>query len=91
MSVAREGCRGCVLSDGRFAILGGENHGETLSACEALLVGDDEHWEILPSMHEARSEFACTTVARCIVVAGGGRVTPLGCWSCLRSAEDSVR
>jgi hypothetical protein len=25
MSVARQGCSGCVLSDGRFAVLGGEN------------------------------------------------------------------
>jgi hypothetical protein len=26
MSVTREGCRGCVLSDGRFAVLGGEDN-----------------------------------------------------------------
>ena len=42
MSMARIGCRGCVLSDGRFAVLGGENNDGPLSACEALLVGDNE-------------------------------------------------
>jgi hypothetical protein len=79
MSVARGGCRGCVLSDGRFAVLGGDdaNH-EPLSSCEALTVGHDEHWEALPPMLEARSIFACAAVAECIVVAGGGG---------LRSAE----
>jgi hypothetical protein len=44
MSVARAGCRGCVLSDGRFAVLGGEdNNNEPLSSCEALTVGDNGH------------------------------------------------
>jgi hypothetical protein len=72
MSVARAGCGGCVLSDGRFAVLGGmDDDYEPLSACEALLVGDGEHWETLPSMHEARFLFACAAVAGCIVVAGG--------------------
>jgi len=89
MSVAREGYRGCVLSDGRFAVLGGEdNNYEPLSACEALLVGDDEHWEMLPPMHEARTNFACAAVARCIVVAGGCVGRDLhGCLVCFRSAE----
>jgi hypothetical protein len=72
MSVARGGCRGCVLSDGRFAVLGGAdaNH-ESLSSCEALTVGHDEHWEALPPMLVTRSVFACAAVAECIVVAGG--------------------
>jgi hypothetical protein len=88
MSVARDGCRGCVLSDGRFAVLGGDDvNGEPLSSCEALVVGYNEHWEVLPPMHEARSRFACAAVAGCIMVAGGGAgLTPNG-RVCLRSAE----
>jgi hypothetical protein len=63
-----------VLSDGRFAVLGGEdNNDEPLSSCEALTAGDDEHWEMLPPMHEARCQFTCAAVAGCIVVAGGCR------------------
>jgi len=88
MSVAREGCRGCVLSDGRFAVLGGGDiNDEPFSTCEALTAGDDEHWEILPPMHEARCQFTCAAVARCIVVAGGyGGHGPLGLVG-VRSAE----
>jgi hypothetical protein len=87
MSVARVGCRGCVLSDGRFAVLGGDDANyESLSSCEALVVGHDEHWEELPPMHEARTFFACVAVAGCIIVAGGFSCTPNGrVW--LRSAE----
>jgi len=89
MSVARVCHSGCVLSDGRFAVLGGEDYNdEPLSTCEALTAGDDEHWEMLPPMHEARSGFPCAAVARCIVVAGGyGGRDPLGCSVHLRSAE----
>jgi hypothetical protein len=73
MSAARDGCGGCLLSDGRFAVLGGlDVNGEPLSSCEVLVVGYDAHWEVLPSMHEARSHFACAAVAGCIMVAGGG-------------------
>ena len=62
-----------MLSDGRFAVLGGmDANGEPLSSCEALAVGHDAHWGILPPMHEARSHFACATVTGCIMVAGGG-------------------
>jgi len=87
MSVGRAGCRGCVLSDGRFTVLGGRNsNNETLSSCEALTVGADEHWALLPSMHDARSFFACAAVAKCIVVAGGDCPTQNG-WGRLRSAE----
>jgi len=85
MSVTRHGCKGCVLSDGGFAILGGDDeNGEPLSSCEVLVVGHDEHWEVLPSMLRARSDFACAAVARCILVAGGFVRTPN--WM-LRSAE----
>ena len=73
MSVGRYGCGGSVLSDGRFAVLGGSrisNSAET-SSCEALSFGADEHWRRLPSMHEVRVGFACAAVAECIIVAGG--------------------
>jgi len=88
MSVARDGCGGCVLSDGRFAVLGGTDaNNELLSSCEALVVSYNEHWEVLPSMNEARSHFACAAVAGCIIVAGGiADRTPNGRF-CLRSAE----
>jgi hypothetical protein len=72
LSVERFGCSGCVLSDGRFAVLGGMNNsGQALSSCEALAVGDGEHWEHLPPMHDASICFACVAVARCIIVVGG--------------------
>jgi hypothetical protein len=78
-SVGRYGCSGCVMSDGRFAVLGGQscggrNDGPT-SSCEALAFGDgDAHWEPLPPMHDARSYFVCETVAGCPIVAGGLRL-----------------
>jgi hypothetical protein len=89
MSVARASCRGCVLSDGRFAVLGGEdNNNEPLSSCEVLTVSDNEHWEMLPPMHEVRTLFACVAVAGCIVVAGGcGGRNPQGLWDSVRTAE----
>ena len=72
MNVGRDGCRGCVMSDGRFAVLGGQSPVGATSACEALVTsGDNEHWEPLPSMHDARSNFACEAVAGCIIAAGG--------------------
>ena len=75
MSVARYGCGGCLLSDGRFAVLGGiSNHAYT-SSCEALTFGADGHWNPLPSMHDGRVHFACAAVAECIIVAGGLRCT----------------
>jgi hypothetical protein len=74
------------MSDGRFAVLGGMDASlEPLSSCEVLVVGHDEHWEVLPPMREARSYFACSAVAGCIMVAGGNR-TPNG-RVLLRSAE----
>jgi hypothetical protein len=72
LSAGRYGCRGCVLSDGRFAALGGTNdNNQPLSSCEALTIGDGEHWEQLPPMHDARSFCAGAAVAGCIIVAGG--------------------
>jgi hypothetical protein len=73
MSIARIACRGCVLSDGHFAVLGGDDRigGECLSSCEALVVDHDDQWEALPSMHMARSNSACAAVAKCALVASG--------------------
>eukprot|EP00740_Mantoniella_antarctica_P005323 CAMPEP_0181362026 /NCGR_PEP_ID=MMETSP1106-20121128/7714_1 /TAXON_ID=81844 /ORGANISM="Mantoniella antarctica, Strain SL-175" /LENGTH=100 /DNA_ID=CAMNT_0023475807 /DNA_START=59 /DNA_END=361 /DNA_ORIENTATION=+ len=63
------------MSDGRFAVLGGHTNqggdGSVLPSCEALKVGEDEHWTLLPAMHHERMDFACAAVARCIIVAGG--------------------
>jgi hypothetical protein len=72
MSAARYRCRGCVMSDGRFAVLGGEGIGEgSLSSYEALVMGVAAHWVPLPPMHDARFDFACAAVAGCVIVAGG--------------------
>jgi hypothetical protein len=72
LSAGRYGCRGCVLSDGRFAVLGGlsSNH-QLLSSCETLAVDEIQHWEPMSPMHDSRNHFACTAVAGCIIVAGG--------------------
>jgi hypothetical protein len=75
MSIGRHGSCGCVMSDGRFAVLGGWSNGGTTSSCEALRVDGDEHWHSLPPMHHARGFFACAAVARCIIVAGGHGTT----------------
>jgi hypothetical protein len=73
MSVGRaRGGRGCVLSDGRFAVFSGSTgHSDQLTAsCEVLtLDGDHEQWDLLPPMHEARSSCACVTIGGCVVVA----------------------
>jgi hypothetical protein len=73
MSAGRYGCSGCVMSDGRFAVLGGMlSNGVPTASCEALVVDDgDTHWEPLPPMHAARDFFACGAVAGCVIVAGG--------------------
>jgi hypothetical protein len=76
MSIQRFGCGGYVMmSDGRFAVIGGVNlNGAEMSSCEALVVSDvidDAHWVPLPPMHEPRDLFACAAVAGCVIVAGG--------------------
>ena len=73
MGVARYNCCGCVMSDGRFAVLGGwSDGGGVTSSCEALAISNDgEHWEPLLPMHDARRSFACAAVAGCVIVAGG--------------------
>jgi hypothetical protein len=73
MSAERFGCRGCVMSDGRFAVLGGYNiNGVPTSSCEALVVDGDAHWQ--PLSH-SRVYFACGAVAGCVFVAGGFGLT----------------
>jgi hypothetical protein len=60
MSAGRYGCCGCVMSDGRFAVLGGYINGAATSSCEALTIDDGVvHWEPLAPMHDARTCFAC--------------------------------
>jgi hypothetical protein len=73
MSAGRYGCCGCVMSDGRFAVLGGSSYpnGVQMSSCEALVIVGDAHWEPLPDMHHSRRFFACGAVAGCVIVAGG--------------------
>ena len=71
-SVGRDGCSGCMLSDGRLAVLGGiSNSGPCMSSCEALALGGNGHWSPLPPMHDTRGNFACAAVAGCIIVVGG--------------------
>jgi hypothetical protein len=72
MSVQRDDAAGCVLSDGRFAVFGGEdgNH-DRLASCEASNLDGDDRWEPLLPMHEARGGVACAAVGGCVIVAGG--------------------
>ena len=77
-NVVRYTGRGCVLSDGRFAIFGGfDANFDATSSCEALsLSGDVERWDPLPPMHEDRNGFACAAIGGCVIVVGGaGSVT----------------
>ena len=76
MNVARYGCVGCVLSDGRFAVFGGLIDFDATTrttACEVLILDDGaERWETLPPMHDARfGRFACAAVGRCVIAAAG--------------------
>ena len=55
MDVERSNAAGCVLSDGRFAVLGGaDGAGAHQSSCEALALDGVERWEPMPPMHQAR-------------------------------------
>jgi hypothetical protein len=72
MSVRRYCGRGCVLSDGRFAVFGGLESGGAKRSCEALtLDGDVERWDPLPQMHDPRHGIACVAIGGCVIVAGG--------------------
>jgi hypothetical protein len=73
MSVQREGAAGCVLSNGRFAVFGGDdNEGVGTASFEVLTLDGDERWEPLPPMLEARGGLiTCAVVGGCVIVAGG--------------------
>jgi|AntAceMinimDraft_12_1070368.scaffolds.fasta_scaffold20874_1 hypothetical protein len=77
LSVGRSSRHGCVLSDGRFAVLGGMGNSVWTSSCEALTLGSDEHWSSLPPMHDSRDGQSVlifsnvAVVARCIIVVRG--------------------
>jgi hypothetical protein len=71
MSAGRDSCSGCVLSDGRFAVIGGLTNFGFTPSCEVLSLGDDKDWDALPPMHDWRGSSACVAVAGCIIVAGG--------------------
>jgi hypothetical protein len=74
MGAMRRGCCGCVMSDARFAVLGGWSCKacDQRSSCEALAFDDGvAHWQDLPPMHDPRSHFACGAVAGCVIVAEG--------------------
>jgi len=73
MSAPRNGAAGCVLSDGRFAVLGGVDAvgGQPSSSWEALALDGTERWEPMPPMHQARCGFAAAAVGGCVIVAGG--------------------
>jgi len=72
MNVGRGNAAGCVLGDGRFAVLGGaDGEGVQQSSCEALALDGTERWEPMPPMHQARCGFAAAAVGGCVIVAGG--------------------
>jgi hypothetical protein len=79
MSDGRAYGRGCVLSDGRFAVFGGctGNSFTPTASCEMLtLEAGVERWDPLPPMHESRRRFACAAIGGCVIVAGGnGSIT----------------
>jgi hypothetical protein len=72
MSAGRTGCCGCVMSNGRFAVLGGQSNWAPTSSCEAQVFDGNAHWVPLPPMHDARVHFACGADAGYVIAAGGG-------------------
>ena len=77
LSVFRH-CPGmCVLSDGRVAVIGGNDGNAFVYASSEVLSLDaaEERWDPLPAMHEARCGFACAEIGGCVIVAGGCRST----------------
>jgi len=73
MGVLHRYSGGCVLSDGRFAVFGGQDtSGADTSSCEVLtLDADGARWSTLSPMHEPRCGFACAAIGGCVIVAGG--------------------
>jgi len=83
LSGRRYGSRGCVMSDGRFAVLGGERNSGYTSSCEALMVDKEEHWEARASSHAPRTERLC--------VRSGGQMHHSGGWRGWYPISRSVR
>ena len=77
MSVLHSYGSGCMLSDGRFAVFGGQDaSGANTSSCEALtLDAEGARWSPLPPMHEPRRGFACVEIGGCVIIAGGEGLT----------------
>ncbi len=91
MAAARCGCSVCVLSDGRFAVLGGVIVHDTTKQCEALVLDNGaERWEPLPPMLEARCGFACAAVGGCVIVAGGSSILGGGLHSSIEVYEEGT-
>jgi hypothetical protein len=59
-----------MLSDGRFAVLGGSDNGAPLVSCEALDLRT-LRWAPLPDMLQPRYGCAAFAVGSSVVVAGG--------------------
>lgn len=82
MHECRIGCSGVVLPDGRFAVLGGEDFWsmgcisgfDVFRSCE-VFDPLQWRWDWLPSMQEARTDFAAWVIGDHLIVSGG-RSTP---------------
>jgi hypothetical protein len=69
MGVGRQRSSACVMSNGRFAVLGGSvSNNKSASSCEALTVGDNKNWGALPLMIDSRDGCAYMAVAGCVIV-----------------------
>jgi hypothetical protein len=89
MGVHRYGAAGCVLSDGRFAVFGGEvGEGVKTASCEVLTLDGYERWEPLPPMRETRFGLSCAAVGGCVIVAGG---TSSGSTAVVEVYEEALR
>ena len=70
MATPRRIPEGVVLSDGRFAVLGGYNNFGQLASCVVLDLRTLQ-WAPLPHMLQPRLHFAVFSVGSSVVVAGG--------------------
>jgi hypothetical protein len=81
LGIARRGCRGVALRDGRVMVIGGvagkSNEAEYFATVESYWVaerafGGTVGWKEIASMRQARANFgACVTDDGCVVVVGG--------------------
>jgi hypothetical protein len=69
MRVGRDGCSGCMLSDGRFAVLGGISIGVYTSSCEALPLSDIMNTKFVPRATAGRASLSS--------LGGNGHWSPL--------------